>query len=201
MNKRTSPSLRAMYEVLQRDPDFWLRGAVSELQRSGNPYYVWMAIGVCIKHNKLFPEWILAYLGDCADRILSDQAREARDLRKVLPWALGFPSLFNHAQRKSGPGNLLNPEGPDRSMFALRFAIRLEEGEKPLDALRNAYNDAFETNDNADEKTLKHWLCKEYNLTKWTSSADNWKAICRQHHTSYWNFLEENWEKSRETLT
>jgi hypothetical protein len=97
---------------------------------------------------------------------------------------------------------LLNPEGSERSIFALRFAIRLEKGEKPLDAMRNAYNDAFEvTNDNADEQTLKRWLCKEYNLAKWTRSADKWKAICRERHTSYWNFLRKNWEKSRETLT
>jgi hypothetical protein len=145
--------LREQREGLWRDPDFWLRGWHSELKRTGNPYFAWKAIGVCIERNKAFPEWLLSYLGGCADRILSEQAAEARDLRKVLPWALGFPNLFDPSQRKPGPGNLLNPYGPDRSMFALRFAIRIEEGEKPLAALRNAYNEAFdETNDTADER-------------------------------------------------
>jgi hypothetical protein len=105
MKKRTSPTLYQMYEVLWGDPDFLLRAAVSELRRTGNPYYAWAAIRICISHKHAFPEWLSAYLENCADRMLSDEASKARDLRKVLPWILGFPSLLDPARRKSGPGN------------------------------------------------------------------------------------------------
>jgi hypothetical protein len=49
MKKQTSPNtLREMLEIVRRDPDFWLRGAISELEATGNPYYAWMAVKVCV---------------------------------------------------------------------------------------------------------------------------------------------------------
>jgi hypothetical protein len=202
MKEKREPSLREMYEALRDDPDFWLLGAVSEFEATGNPYYAWMAIRVCIKHKKAFPEWLLAYLEICADRMESDQARARGDLRAILPWILGFPNIFDSAPRKPGPGNLLAPEGPDRAMFALRFAIRLEQGEKPLTALRNACNDGLDGIDrDADEKTLQRWLVKRFGLERWTSNADEWKTVCRENYKYDLAFLRHHWErtKSRET--
>ena len=138
---------------------------------------------------------------------MSEEAkREGRDLRKVLPWIFGFPNVLEPTQRKRGPGNLLDPRPaePNTTYFALRFAIRLEEGEEPAAAMRNACNDVFDGKSaNADEKTLRRWLLKEFDLTEWPSNADDWKAVAREHHQSRFEFLADYWKeaKSRETLS
>jgi hypothetical protein len=176
------PSLREMFEAVKRDPNFWLSGAVRELADTGNPYWAWNAIQVCIQHQKEFPDWLLVYLGECAERMMSDQAKESGDLGRVLPWIFGFPSVLDPTQRKRGPGNLLDPLGPDRSWFALRFAIRLENGERLSAAMQNAANDVFDgINANADEKTLRRWLLKEFDLKDRPSNVGEWKAAAREH--------------------
>jgi hypothetical protein len=56
-----------------------------------NPYFVWFEIDRCLEANKPLPTWVLAYLAQCAGRMLSEKARQTSDLRMVLPWVLGFP--------------------------------------------------------------------------------------------------------------
>jgi hypothetical protein len=137
------PKLSGLTLDLIRNPDFQLTVAKAEWEETANPYYVWQAIGVCVGGKKAFPEWVNAYLSECSWR-MTVQAGEVKDLRKVLPWALGFPN-------KRGPGKLLNPElpgSPDRwsfpmrstaySMFQMRFATRVHEGEEPREAMHNA---------------------------------------------------------------
>jgi hypothetical protein len=188
MKKRGLEDLTAleMMEVVRRNPDFWVEGARIELRDTGNPYYAWMAVQVCIEHKKEFPDWLVRYLELCAERMLSDKAREGGDLRKVLPWILGFP------QHKRGPGNMLDPEGRfDMMMFALKFAIRLERGEEPNEAASNAYNEVFDNSADGktEEKTLRRWLLKEFDLKKWPTSADEWKNVTREHYRSVWDGL------------
>jgi hypothetical protein len=79
-------------------------------------------------------------------------------------------------------------------MFALRFATRLEEGAKPLNAMRDACDALDERDANADEKTLQGWLCREFNVKKWTTSAHEWNAACRRHYRFFWDFLRQNSE-------
>jgi hypothetical protein len=190
-------SIGEMFEIVRRDPDVWLEWAALELEDTGNPHYAWIAIRVCTKHKKGFPDWLLAYLGICAKRITSDEARKAEDLRKVLPWAFGFPNVFDPTQRKRGPGRLLDPDpDPDRS-FALKFAIRLFEGETVPAAMRGAYDDVHENGD-ADDKTLERWLVKEIGLKERPSDADGWKAATREFYGSFLEFLRK---KSRDSLS
>jgi hypothetical protein len=191
---------REQADEVIRDPNFQLRVALARLAETENPYYAWRAIKVCIKHKKEFPDRLLTYLEDCADRMLSDRTREARNLHKVLPGIFGFSP-------KHGPGNLLDPDRTipvDRDQFALRFAIRLEQGEPPLEAMRNACNEVFDGEDfDADEKTLKRWLLKEFELKKWPTTADEWKNVAHKHYGSFFALLYDHWErtKSRETLS
>lgn len=144
---------------------------------TGNPYYAWQAIRICVKHKKEFPDELIAYLGECADRMLSDEAEKARDVRKVLPWILGFP-------KKHGPGNLLNPDDdPDnRQGFALTFMVKIAQGEKPSDALKNAATEILgkECVDKADEKTLQRWIRSEIGLQRWPRTAEEWDYVKRR---------------------
>ena len=198
--KSRLPRPRELFEAMRHDPDFWLQGTLQELAHTGNPYFAWMAIQVCIEHGRQFPEWLLAYLGDCAERMLSDKAREGgRDIRKVLPWIFGFPNVFDPSQSKKGPGNLLNPEGdPDMLDFVLNFATRLERGEKLSAAVRNACNTAFSGKlADVDDKTLRSWLRKCLGLKEEPPNADAWLDAAREYYCSIWEGLNE-WKKSRE---
>ena len=151
---------------------------------TGNPYYAWRAVRHCIEHGKEFPEWLFAYLGECAERMLSDEAKKkGRDLRKALPWIFGFPNVLDPTQRKRGPGNMLDPEGDPRMMdFAMKFAVRLEHGAQPAAAMSDACNDVFDgKNASVDEKTLRRWLLKAFDLKKSPKTADEWKKMAREH--------------------
>jgi hypothetical protein len=76
-------------------------------ESTGNPYFAWFVIDSCAERNAPLPHWVLVYLAQSAGRMLSMKAQQTSDLRKVLPWVLGFPN-------KRGPGNLLDPVGGPR---------------------------------------------------------------------------------------
>jgi hypothetical protein len=124
--------LHEMFEVVRHDPDFRVDMFLHALADTGNPYYAWQALGVCLKHKKEIgtkryelhvPEWLAAYLQQCIERMGSDRARKASDLREVLPWVFDFA-------KKAGPGNLLDPDHDpdDKLLFAIKFAIKIEQG-------------------------------------------------------------------------
>jgi len=200
-----------LFEVLARDPDFQFAACLKGLKETFNPYYVWKTISVCIEHNKPFPEWVIAYLSQCSERMISDKAQKSKDLGRILPWIFDFPN-------KRGPGRLLNPdpggalEGrlypiarPREVMFQAQFAFRVTfEGEEPPEAMRNACNFAFDkkTADKVDDKTLKRWLLKAFGLKKWPASAEKWKTIRRQSYRHSIDSLLDHYErtKSRGTL-
>jgi hypothetical protein len=207
MKRRKLPS--DLFEVLGRDPDFKLAMCATGLKETGNPYYAWLAILTCIGHDKVYPEWVIAYLYQCSERMISDKAQKSKDLGRILPWVFDFPN-------KRGPGRLLNPDlggSPDRRLFPmrfadllfpLRFAIRIAEGEEPAEAMRNACNDAFDkkTADKVDDKTLRRWLLKDFGLKERPASAQEWKIITRQYYERSVGSLLDHYErtKSRETL-
>jgi hypothetical protein len=178
-------SAEELFEPLLNDPDFKLESAFESYTESGNPYFAWEAVKVCNSHNKPFPDWLCAYLGDCADRITSPEAAAGgHDLRKVLPWIFGFPN-------KRGPGNLLKPTESAEELcdFAYKFAFRVAKGEQPSAAMRDACIDAFDGKmAEADEKTLRRWLCRVFDLKDWPADQTQWKKYllsilsqCLQH--------------------
>jgi len=115
---------------LASQPNFELAGAHSMWVETANPYYAWKAIQVCTQEKIPFPDWVQAYLGQCAVRMMS---ASGPDLRQLLPGIFEFPS-------RRGPGNLLNPGGDDwrYSSAAVRFAREIGRGAKPKDALESA---------------------------------------------------------------
>jgi hypothetical protein len=167
------------------DPiDTLLKASADMLRGTSNPYYVWRAIEICITHKKDFPEWVIAYFSECVKRMKSDKAKKARDLREVLPWVFGF-----HA-KKRGPGKLLYPAGSSRAglLFPLKFAIWLEKGEEPVQAMHRACNEVFdeETADKVDDKTLRRWLLKDFGLKAWPRHAAEWKKIAKPYLDLAW---------------
>jgi hypothetical protein len=131
----------------------------------------------------------------------SGRAKTTGDLRKILPWVLGF------SKKKAGPGNMLDPDHDpyDKPLFALKFAIMIELEEKPLTALRNACNLHLDQKraDKIDDKTLKSWIVKAFNLKKWPVRNAEWKLIVRKHFSDLKTLLEERSrqirKQSRET--
>jgi hypothetical protein len=124
--RRSPPSPpRVAQEIVSNDPDFTIEGARGVFADTANPYFAWWALDVCLEHKKEIPDWLATYLMRCAERIKSDDAKKG-GLREVLPWVFGF-------SKKVGPGNSLDPyrDSPDRMRLAIKFAIKIEQGEKP----------------------------------------------------------------------
>jgi hypothetical protein len=193
-----------MFEVVTRDPDFRLDTFLCAFADTANPYYMWQALDVCLKHKREIPGWLTAYLAECIDRMESDRAKKASDLARVLPWVFGF-------SKKSGPGNLLDPDrDPDRSdklSFALHFAIKIEQGERPSAALMSPCDEVLdqERAEKITEKTLKSWLIKHFRLKKWPRTNSEWNEIAREHFCPVVTFIEERHrqirKRSREIAT
>jgi hypothetical protein len=194
---------RDIFEVWKNDP-LGLNVYFREFIVSGNPYFVWLAIEICVKHEKEFPSWLRRYLLQCAERIQSGEAKKG-DLRKCLPWVFGFV-------KDSGPGNLLDPDkGADiaakRKRFAFHFAAEIAQGEKPSAAMADACNETLdqERADNITEKTLRSWVVKEFDLKRWPRTAAEWdsvKSVARERFTRYREFLGDARSKTKsQTLT
>jgi hypothetical protein len=185
-----------MFEIVRHDPDFSLDMFLCAFADSANPYYAWQALDVCLKHKKEIPEWLAAYLTQCIERMGSDRARQARDLREVLPWVFDF-------SKKAGPGNLLDPDHDpdDKLLFALKFATKVEQGERTSTALMSACEEVLgqERAEKIAEKTLKSWLVKVFELKKWPARAtgDEWKLIAREHFGAVGILLEERVRRIR----
>jgi hypothetical protein len=189
------PTKSEIFAAVRPDANFWLAASFAFFAGTGNPYYIWKAIEVCIAYKKDFPDWVIAYFSDCIERMKSDRAKKSGDLREVLPWVFGFPNLLEPTQRKRGPGKLLNPnDGPPIQIFALRFWRWLERGEDPLEAMHNACNDVFDgkTADRVKDKTLRSWLLREFDLIEWPSTAEKWKTIARERYCSFAESLLEH---------
>jgi hypothetical protein len=181
---RASPENLAV-EIVKNDPDFIIEGARLEFAGTTNPYYAWLAIEVCVKQKKEIPDWLRRYLLQCAERMQSDAAKR-RGLREVLPWVFDF-------SKKAGPGNLLDPyrDSSERMMLAIRFATRIELGDKPSAALASACNETLDQMraDKIKEKTLRSWLCAEFGLKKWPRTNAEWRSIARKHYISLDTFF------------
>jgi hypothetical protein len=203
--------------ALVRSPDFHLELGDIGREETGNPYYAWLAIRICIEHHKAFPDWVIDYLRQRSGRIVIPEWKTQEDLRKILPWVFCFSDAREFTGRKRGPGNLLNPDlggsayrrllFPFRFTeinFTLGFAMRVLKGEKPAQAMRNACNDAFdkETADKIDDKTLKRRLLNDFSLKRWPADAAEWETILRQYRDHLIGTLLKHYQrtKSRETL-
>lgn len=183
---------RDFFEMGKQDP-LGLNVYFEAFVASGNPYYVWLAVEVCVKHEADFPDWLRGYLLHCSERMQSGKAKKG-DLHKVLPSVFGF-------QKKSGPGSLLDPDkgaagAAARKAFAFRFATKVvQEGHKPSKALVSACNETLDQGraDKITEKTLRRWIEKEFGLKGWPRTAAEWdslKSVWRERFGPYWSFLE-----------
>jgi hypothetical protein len=171
---------------LLRDPDFMLDVMIASWEETKNPYYAWYAIKICTKHKKQFPTWVVNYLADCANRMLSEKAKQSNDLRKILPSILGFPA-------NRGPGRPLDPDRDpdDKLMFALHFAIEIEKGKKPSVARRQASTFLSQSrSDKIDDKTLQRWLKDEFDLESAPRTITEWKSVMRAHYGSFYNLIQ-----------
>jgi hypothetical protein len=142
-------------------------------EESGNPYFAWAAIHQCIKANTPFPNWLIAYLAQCSERM--PKAEQTSDLRKVLPWILGFPT-------KRGPRNLLRPGYSKRLKFVIKFARLIVQGQDPVMARRDACNAVFDGKDGeVDDKTLVRWVRNAFHLKEAPKNTKQWKEAARMN--------------------
>jgi hypothetical protein len=154
-------------------PDFYMRTCRGGWQKEGNPFFVWRAVAVCTEHKKPFPDWVMEYLGDVAQRMTSDDAAAATDLRAVLPGIMGFPA-------KPGPGHPLTRPKNDEVLLAGWFAIEIVvNGLEPTEALRKAAERLPPEAADRDEKTLWRWLMKAVDLKRRPSTNAQWRAALR----------------------
>jgi hypothetical protein len=158
------------------NPDIALPHLQSDWEDTKNPFFVWSAINVCDLNQRELPDWVRAYLASCALRMVSEDAVQASDLRKILPEVLGFP------RKKRGPGNLLRPEGDgvEYMVQAMVFAVEIEKGAKPSVALHTASESlGKKVADRIDDKTLLNKIKTFFGLKNATRTNADWKRDIR----------------------
>jgi hypothetical protein len=194
-------------------PNLFLR----RFRASGSPFYAWLTIDHCIRHTKPLPDWVMAYLGECAGRVmsvhyeerrrlcdrmiptrytegrrLSGKAKQARDIRKTLQSVFGFP------KKKSGPGSLFDPDAEahiwtQKVVFALHFAGRLDQRDDPHTARDNACNDVF-GKDGPDDRTLQRYLREVFGVVNLPSTIEAWKPVTNCYRVMLWKALRETFD-------
>jgi hypothetical protein len=153
--------------------EYRLNVARSNFECSANPYHAWNAINFCAEHNIPFPPWIIAYLTQCSERMMSEKAEKTSDFRGILPWIFGFP------KKKHGPGKLLDPLRDEKQLrFTLDFGVRVLNGDDPVTARRNACNAVFDGKAaNVDDKTLMRWVLLNLDLKKAPKNTEEWEKV------------------------
>src|SRR5262249_2520067 len=128
-----------------------------------------------------FPHWIKGYLGQCVMRMDSPKARKSGDLRKVLPWVLGFP-----ANRKRGPRKNNLMADTRMAIFPTLFTdYVIRHGLGPREAPTEACNRIFKDNDKraqVDVETLRRWIKKHFGLKIFPRTAAEWQEV----ENKYW---------------
>jgi hypothetical protein len=139
-----------------------------------HPAYAWRVIGICAEKGIPMPPEITTYLGGVAARM--EGAKQASDLRAVLPKIMGFP-----AKEKKGPGKPLDPDDDlgvdsDDIRLAILFATELSRGRRVSKALENATAKLPAHFGSLDERSLKKRIAKAACLEIMPSTAAEWQA-------------------------
>jgi hypothetical protein len=172
--KKQRSAFREWVEKQIKEPGLKLRTARFFWEDTQNPAFVWRAIEICISPDTQaeFPTWVRQYLADCARRMFSPASIEKSDLRKALPGIMGFAL-------KRGPGNPLNLGTDDQFVLpAMKFAIEIEKGAKPTDALRAA-SESLDPAGRTNEKTLQLHIKRYFSLAKAPRTNAEWKRAIR----------------------
>jgi hypothetical protein len=145
-----------------------------------NPLWVWVAISTCVEHDHSFPDWVTKYLGQVANRLLSEDALRAKDVREILPGVFGFKS-------KRGPHHRLRAGKDMRQAeeFAMRFAILIMDGKTPVEARAGACDER----ETPEDTTLQRRLRKYFKLQE-KAPSDNagWRKIIILWMMKNWNY-------------
>jgi hypothetical protein len=189
----TLPKGQSLYDqAIYRDLNYQLE-VFRKLAANRSPYFAWHAIQGCIREKKPFPDWVIDYLGRCADRMCaehmqSERAKRVSDVREMFQWIFEFPK-----EKKPGPGGLFDQDSEllkeaAKGVFALSFAIKLYEGEDPVQARRNAGDECFSIIDDGktvDDRTLQRYLREQFQLKKNRAmplTTDEWMPLIDAQH-------------------
>ena len=157
--------------------------AFQKLAAKRGPVFTWQMIGTCVKYKKQFPDWVINYLAQCAERMCdgrmqSERAKRADDVGKMFQWIFDFP------KKKPGPGELLDAGGEllketCKAAFAFHFALKLHQGEDPIQARRNAGDEWFGIigDETVDDRTLQRYLREQFQLKKLPRTAEEWMPV------------------------
>jgi hypothetical protein len=163
-------------KLSQLNIEYLLECLGENFKSSANPVHAWTAIHFCIKagNGKKLPDWVIAYLAQCSERMLSKQG--ASDLRKILPEVLAFP------KKRRGPGKPLRPgREPDKESFTTKFVNYVMQGDDPKTARANACNDMSpKFADKYDDQALVKILVDTMGLPAKPQNPNQWKrTVCR----------------------
>jgi hypothetical protein len=185
MNKRLDQYVGHELRVLER------------LSANYGPHFTWWAIRDCIRDKREFPEWVIAYLDRCANRVLSGKAKRISDPRKKLLEIFEFPK-----SKPGGPG-----EEVLRALFAMNFALRVlfgeeDEKDKPTKARVNAGDEVFGEG-NVGDRQLQRFLRKQFQLGKnvpLPETAEEWEPVFDRHLSAIGDVLYDCDEKVEFTV-
>jgi hypothetical protein len=138
------------------------------------PVHYWLAINVCIREQYQFPDWVMAYLGQCAQRVLSDRTKQTKNERKTLRWILGFPKKGMGSKKPLDPRDEIFL-GARRHAFAKVFVKHLDRGEDPAEARGNAGLAIFDEVE--DDRTLRKYLREEFQVRKLPRTIKEWEPV------------------------
>jgi len=86
-----TPSEIAAFWPGLSDPDAKIAECVFGFEETGNPFYAWLALEICILDKRQFPAQILDYLRQCAERMRSSGSERPRGFARSSPRGFGFP--------------------------------------------------------------------------------------------------------------
>jgi hypothetical protein len=158
-------------------PEYLLLHSQTRWQRTGNPYFVWEAIEVCAEHKHELPPWVFDYLAGCATRMLSEDASQSKDFRKILPRVMGFPAKVGRGHHP------LRPDGDnyEYSAAAWTFAAAILKGAKPQAALQKAADALLKGLSKIDDKTLRSHIVEYFGMTNAPRTNAEWEQAIRAH--------------------
>jgi hypothetical protein len=176
---------------------------LEKLSANYGPHFTWWAIRNCIRDKREFPEWVRAYLGRCANRVLSGKAKRARKAKRISDPRKRLVEIFEFPEKKKpGPGG--PSEELHRAVFAMDFALRVLFGEedKPKKARVNAGDEVFGEG-NVDDRQLQRFLREQFQLKKnvpMPETKKEWEPVFDRHLTAIGDLLYGHLEKVEFTI-
>ena len=140
-----------------------------------NPLWPIAAIASSYQNQHTLPNWVMEYLGPCAERMLAPESAKG-DFARNMPRIFGFsPKAGPRHQLRAAKRMLHNEE------FAMKFARHILLGKEPSDARADAANELEGEWKETDDKVLQK------------AAREHFRPECSPRKTVHWQAIVIIW--------